>query len=76
LAGPDQKADALSRWIPSEMAASIEPLVVSIKEQTTKFKESLDTWVQQQQKDGEDVHKNHRETMMLAEGMLLRNFVF
>lgn len=48
---------------------SIEPLVLSIKEQTVKFREALDEWSQSKHQSLEETHKQHRDKMVDAEGM-------
>lgn len=48
--------------------SGLETAAAAIKDQTAKFQATVDQWVQSQQQQVDEVHKGHRDTMMLAEG--------
>jgi hypothetical protein len=51
-----------------KVMSALEPAAAAIKDQTAKFQATVDQWVQSQQQQVDEVHKGHRDTMMLAEG--------
>jgi hypothetical protein len=48
---------------------NLEPTVLAIKEQTTKFREIFDQWCQKQLQQTEEEQACHRDVMKQVEGL-------